>query len=221
MGGLLAAPILAHAEEPHTGTMDTERAPAAKGEKSAKPDEAKKHLSEIDVYLRDAENATRAMYQSSELTSGSLDTTIQKENLSNIERALTNAEKHIQHLKTLPEARVKDPSELDALSRNLADARAQLSPLKEAVRSADRTKIRDASAMMFTQLKRADDSFGQLADTQGLTRIDRIEPMERQPVRGGSMHEEKAPKTSTPSEGHEESPSNMPMGTPEQGGQRY
>jgi hypothetical protein len=229
-GGLLAVGVGARAQTHPSGagTMDepqpqrpmhmqgqTEQPMADPGAmKESKADEAKKHLGEVDVYLKDAENNVRILYQSSELSPGNLDSVIQKESLSNLDRSITAADKHVQHLKTLPEARVKDPNQLAMFDRSLGDVKTHLTALRTAVRSNDRAKIRDAAATTFTLLTHADDAFAKIADTEGFTRVERIQPLERQPVRGT----EPAPsKHGT----QKESPSTTPMGVPEQGGSRY
>jgi hypothetical protein len=224
-GGVLAVAVGARAQMNPSGAggMDEpqQRPMQMQGEqmndpgamKGSRADEPKKHLGEIDVYLKDAQNNVRILYQDAALAPGNLDAVIDKEGLSNLDRAITNAEKHVQHLKTVPEARLKDAKQLDAFERSLGDVRTQLTQLRNAVRANDRTKIRDAAATTFTTLQRADDAFGKIADTQGLTRVDRIQPSERQPVRGierkpkGGM--EKVP------------PVNPPTGAPEQGGPSY
>ncbi len=166
------------------GGVEKEKGGAMGGSAAAKPDESKKHLSEIDVYLRDALNNTKVLYSTTQFTPGKLDTTIEREDVGNIDRSISSALTHVSHLKSMPEARVPDTAKLDALQRDLTQARSVAAQLRTAVRSDARDQIATLSGQLYAKLKAADDDFGAIADRVNLVRVDRISIPERQPVGG-------------------------------------
>lgn len=174
-------------KEPAKGTSDEI------GAKGAKADEPKKHLGEIDVYLKDALNNTKVLYATTQLQPGKLDPTIQREDLGNIDRAITGAMTHVSHVKSMPEARVVDMAKIDSLQKNLTRARALVGQLRTAVRSDEKDQISSLTSQLYARLREADDDFGTVADKQDLTRVDRIMVPEKQPVGG---QEEGAPPPS-------------------------
>jgi hypothetical protein len=147
-------------------------------------DEPKKHLSEIDVYLRDAMDHTKVLYETTRLVPGSLDATIQKEALANIDQALAGALSHLGHVRSRPEARVPDPQRVTELQRTLAECRSLVGKARAAVRSDTPMLIQSLSSQLFARLRQADEGFGVIAERANLTRVDAIRVPEREPVRG-------------------------------------
>src|SRR5262249_9512527 len=125
--------------------------------KSAMADEPKKHLSEIDVYLRDAINNTKVMYNDSQMRPGKLDQVIEKENLTNIDKALSSALTHVQHIKSMPEAHVADMAKIDQLQHDLTQARGMVPEVRAAMK--DKDLFSSLSSQLYTKLKDADDTF--------------------------------------------------------------
>ncbi|HZS37307.1 MAG TPA: hypothetical protein VFF06_10785 [Polyangia bacterium] len=177
-GGLLL-PLSARAqgEQPPFGGAMTQTP-------QQRTDEAKKHLGEIDVYLRDAENNARQLYQMSALQSGYMDPLIVREDVANLDRALANADKHLSHVRTLPNARIGDPGRLDSLQRTLSQSRAQLQNLRTLPSDVDRGQLRDAATNLILALRRADRDFAVIATAVGLPRVDQVDVSEKHPVRG-------------------------------------
>jgi hypothetical protein len=165
------------------GQTGAEVAPGAKS-----TTEANKHLGEIDVYLKDAENNTKALYQTAQASPGRLDTTLEKEALNNIDKAISSALTHVQHVKSLPEAKVSDTQRLDRLQRDLERAKTIASQLRHQIAAGDRAAVSAQASSLFAQLRAADDGFGQIADEQNLVRLDRVTMPERQPVGGGEAN---------------------------------
>lgn len=180
------------------GTAVAQDAPAAPGAPREQPSmdthgkmgasdkaEPNKHLSEVDLYLKDAMNNTKALYQTTQLPTGKFDTAIQKESLGNIDKAITGALTHIGHVKSLPQARVSDMKDVASLQSDLNQAKTIVAQLRKNVSpSADKTMISSQTAQLYGVLKAADDDFGKIADQTNLTRIDRINVPEKQPVGG-------------------------------------
>jgi hypothetical protein len=166
---------------PAGGTMDT----GNKGE-TTQSDEPKKHLAEVDVYLRDALDNVKVIYNTTQLQPGKLDKTIIRESVGNIDKSLTGAITHLGHIKSLPEARVSDMAKVDALQTALNQAKQTSSLLKTATRvsTMDTAHVSQLATRLFGQLRAADDDFGAIADQQNLTRVDKLTVPERQPVRG-------------------------------------
>lgn len=149
--------------------------------------EPNKHLLEIDAYLTSAMDNTKLLYQSSQLPPGKLDAAIAKEDLGNVERAINSALTHTSHLKSLPEARIKDTAKLEQLRSDLTRARNLVGQLRTAVNAGDRAQVASLSSQLYAGLRSADETFGQIADQQHLVRLERITVPERQPV-GGAIH---------------------------------
>jgi hypothetical protein len=167
------------------------------GEKNV---ESNKHLTEIDIYLRDAMDNTKALYQSTQVTPGKLDQVIQKEDVTNVDKAVSSALTHVSHVKSLPSARVADTATLDQLQADLTHARTIAGQLRREVDAGNRDRISSLSSQLFAQLRAADESFGKIADETKLTRIGRVTVPEKQPV-GGSTDEGGARLPSEPSPG--------------------
>ncbi len=180
--GLCGALGTAGAQKGDTGDQPMGKSEKMGGGKST--DEPKKHLGEVDVYLRDAINNTKLLYGYSQLTPGKADSTIEKEGINNIDRALGNSLTHISHVKTLPEAKGMETSKIDTLQRDLMQARSMVGELRSAMK--DRAEFASMTAQLFTKLHDADDQFNAIADAQNLTRVDKINVPERQPVKGTS-----------------------------------
>ena len=151
---------------------------------SASVDEVKKHLSEIDLYVSQAENNARLLFQVSDLQPGNMDPVIIREDVQNIEQSLSQAERHLDHVRQLPNANIRNLPRLDQLQTDLAQARSQLSSVRGTLANADRAMLRDTSQRLFRTLRRADDDFSSIASQVGLVRVEQIPVTERQPVRG-------------------------------------
>ncbi len=185
-GASLVGPATAIAQQGGMGAnkMDEKQMGAEKSAAGAKPDESKKHVSEIDLYLRDAMNNTKVLYTTTQLTPGKLDATIEREDLGNIDRAISSALTHVSHVKSMPEARVSDTAKVDSLQKNLTQARNLLGQIRTAVKSDSRDQVASLSSQLYARLKDADDDLSSIADKINLTRVDRITIPERQPVGG-------------------------------------
>jgi hypothetical protein len=155
---------------------------AAKG---ARPDEPKKHLAEVDAYLRDAIDNTKVLYQTTQMQPGKLDTTIQRESLNNVDKALTGMMAHVGHMKSLPEARVADMAKLDDFQRDITQARGIVGQLRAAAAKPEaREQTVSLTEQLYTVLHDADNDFNAIAEKQEFTRLDRVTVPEKQPVGG-------------------------------------
>jgi hypothetical protein len=180
--------------------------------KSGMADEPKKHLSEVDLYLRDAINNTKVMYNDTQMRPGKLDSVIEKENLTNLDKSLSSALTHVQHIKSMPEAHVADMGKIDQLSHDLTQARGMIPELRAAMHEKD--LFASLSSQLYTKLKDADDTFNAICDKQGLTRVDKLSVPEKQPVKGVGEEPMAPPKSgeepmAPPSKG--EMPRHHPM----------
>lgn len=146
-------------------------------------DEPKKYLSVVDLYLENAMNNVKVLYESTQMKPGRADDVIQREAIGNIDRALGQALNHFQRVKSMPGA-ITNMDKADDFQRNLYQARAVVPQLRSAVKSDTHTQIQLLSSQLFTSLKNANDAFGDIADKQKFTRIKDIDVPERQPVRG-------------------------------------
>jgi hypothetical protein len=143
----------------------------------------KKHLGEVDLYVKDALNNARLLYQASDQSqSGTIDPMITREQVANIDRSLANADKHLQQLRSMP-SRSFNLSKIEMLSRDLSQARTQLGTIRGGVNN-DTSRLHDTSMQLAQTLQRADDDFGQIASSIGLVRVDQIHVTVKQPVRG-------------------------------------
>lgn len=149
-------------------------------------DEPKKHLSEIDVYLQNAINNVKVLYETTQLRPGSLDVTIAKEGVGNTDKAISGALMHIAHIKALPEAKAQDMNKLNQLQRSFTEARSTLYKLRSAARSDSRPQIQSFASQLYAQLRLAEDSFSSIAREQRVVRVDQISVPERVPVGGSS-----------------------------------
>jgi len=148
--------------------------------------EPQKHLAEVDLYLKDAMNNSKVLWQTSQLQPGHLDSVIAKEGVANIDKDITSALTHISHVKSLPEAQISDTRSLSQLQSDLGKAKTLVGQLRGVVGGGDRSRISSLSSQLFGQLRSADDSFGRIAGEVNLTRVDRITVPEKQPVSGSS-----------------------------------
>jgi hypothetical protein len=175
-------------------------------------DEPKKHLSEVDLYLRDAINNAKVLYETTQMQPGKLDATIQREDLSNIEKALSGAQTHLQHVKSMPEAKVQDADKVSDQQRRITEAKSMVVRLRTAVRSDNKSQIQTMTSQLYASLKSADDTFGQIAEKQNLTRVDKIDVPEKQPVGGRTDENTPSPSPSQqPGGGENIPPSRQPM----------
>ncbi|HEX2570409.1 MAG TPA: hypothetical protein VH877_12700 [Polyangia bacterium] len=146
-------------------------------------DEPKKYLSAVDLYLENAMNDVKVIYESTQMKAGRADEVIQREAIGDIDRALGQALNHFQRVKAMPGA-ITNLDKADDFQRNLYQARSVVPQLRSAVKSDSRSQIQLLSSQLFTSLKNAGDAFGDIADKQKFTRIKDIDVPERQPVRG-------------------------------------
>lgn len=156
----------------------------------AASDEPKKHLAEIDGYIADARDHVRVLYSTTELPAGRSDAPILKEEVANLERAITNADRHLTILRGMEEVKISDMGKIAELGRNLGEARGQLTSLKSAAKLEDRVQLRMGSAQIWATLKKADSTFDALASMTDYRRLNKVEPSEKQPVRGIDFEEE-------------------------------
>ncbi len=177
----------AFAENPPMGGDTGDQHQMMKMQGGSKADEPKKHLGEIDIYLRDAINNTKVLYNVTQMQPGKLDATIQKEGINNLDKAITGALTHVQHIKTLPEAKVQDTAKLDALQTDLNQVKQMVPQLRSSMK--DRDMFASLTSQVFTRLKDADDNFSTIADKQNLTRVEKLSVPEKQPVKGGGEME--------------------------------
>ncbi len=178
--------------------------------------EAKKHLAEVDLYLRNAINNTKLLYQTAQLQPGKLDTTIQKEDLGNVEKSLGSALTHVSHLQTLASARIAQPAQLDLLKSDLTRARTMATRLRGQLGTADRAEVGNLSSQLYTQLRAADDAFAQIAQSENLVRLDGINVPEREPV-GGSVNDQGLQQLEQPGGSELNPPSESPLNGPSGG----
>jgi hypothetical protein len=212
-GGMLVG-VGARAQGPgpqggQKGTSETKAQKPTMGTAGTKADEPKKHLGEMDVYLKDAINNVKVVYETTQLEPGKLDATIEREGLTNIDKAISGAMTHVSHIKSMPEAHVIDMASLDLVQKDLTQAKSMLTQLRTAVKNDNREQVAMLSSQLYARLKDADDAFSTLADKQNFTRVDKIMVPERQPVGGQEqpggekmpekpMPEKQAPEKSQP-----------------------
>jgi hypothetical protein len=179
--GIAPAALAQDAPPPMGGRME----PGTRGATS-QSDEPKKHLSEVDIYLRDALDNVKVVYNTTQLQPGTLDKTIIKESVGNIDKALTGAITHLGHIKALPEAHVADMAKVDALQKTLDEAKQTDAQLKAAARATtiDNARVSQLASRLYGQLKTADEDFSAIAEQQNMTRVEKMTMPERQPVRG-------------------------------------
>jgi hypothetical protein len=187
--------------------------------------EPAKHLLEVDAYLKDAMQNTKLLYQSTQVKPGKLDATIQREDIGNVEKALSSALTHISHVKSLPEAKISDTERLNQLQRDVTRAKTLAGQVRKNIGTSDRAQLSTLSSQLYAQLRAADDTFGNIADEMRITRVDRISVPERQPVGGGrsSPSDINMPGgTMEPPKGNQPSKSNQPSRGPQApGGTNY
>lgn len=158
--------------------------------------EPKKHLAEVEVYLRDAIANTKVIYQLTQWPAGRMDKTFIRDGATNIDRAIGAALSHVNHVKTLPEARVSDTEDVTSLQTSLTQARALAVQLRKVAQGGssnapiDRPQFASLASQIYTHLTSADADFDKIAKAADAPRIDRINVSERQPVRGGGEQEE-------------------------------
>ena len=152
-------------------------------------DEPKKYLSAVDLYLENAMNNVKVLYESTQMKPGRADQVIQGEAIGNIDRALGQALNHFQRVKAMPGS-ITNMDKADDFQRNLYQARSVVPQLRSAVKSDSRSQIQTLSSQLFTSLKNANDAFGDIADKQKFTRIKDIDVPERQPVRGQDLDQD-------------------------------
>jgi hypothetical protein len=146
---------------------------------------ARKELGEVDLYLKDALNNARLLFQITDRSQGPLSGAHAREQVVNIDRALANIDKHVAQLRSQP--RAFDATKIDLVSRDLDQARSQLATLKSLIQTR-RQNIHEAAAELARTLERADDDFGQLASSGGIGRVDQIRVTTvKQPVRGSDL----------------------------------
>jgi hypothetical protein len=178
----LALPQVARADRPGDQSFGGTPASASVGARSNR-DEARKHFNEVDLYLKDAENNARVLSRLS-VQPGPMDQGIVREDIANLDRALSNADRHLSHLRALPSGTIGDQTRLDKLQRDLGQARAQLSALRSSTVTPDRTQLNDAAGKVTRILERADESFATIASSLGFERVDQMPLDQRHPVRG-------------------------------------
>lgn len=152
-------------------------------------DEPKKYLSVVDLYLENAMNNVKVLYESTQMKPGRADDVIQREAIGNIDRALGQALNHFQQVKSMSGV-ITNMDKADDFQRNLYQARAVVPQLRSAVKSDTRAQIQTLSSQLFTSLKNAGDAFDDIADKQKFTRIKDIDVPERQPVRGEDLDQD-------------------------------
>ncbi len=162
---------------------------------SSKWDETKKHLTEVDAYIQDALNNAKVLYSMSQIPMGKMDQTIQRENINNLEKAISSALIHVGHFKSSADPKMVEMDKVDDLHRFLTDSRNVLPQLRSAMKSSDRQQLGSVTSQLFAKLKEADERYGNIAEKQNVARLDKISVPEKQPVRGT---EELKPKQMQP-----------------------
>lgn len=146
--------------------------------------EGQKHLAEVELYLTDAMNGSKVLYQTSQMPSGKLDTSIAREDLGNVQRSIDSALNHVNHLKTLPEAKLSNTRDLDAVATNLKAAEKTAGKLRGVNITTNRGQFASLSSQLYGSLQQADQSFDHLAQSQRFTRLDQVQVPVQQPVGG-------------------------------------
>jgi len=145
-----------------------------------------KHLTEVDVYLKDASNNTRLLFLTSDTSrGGTFDRTLGQEQIANIDRSLAQADRHLAQLRSMPPRPAIDLSKVDSLSRQLLQARSLMSNLRQGT---DVSRIHDTSFQLSRTLGRADADLAVIAETAGVARVDQIPITEKQPVSGRGIN---------------------------------
>ncbi len=179
---LVLPSVAARAEQPSDQSFGAQPPGGAVMGRSQR-DEARKHLNEVDLYLKDAENNARVLSRLGAEV-GPIDQGLVREDLANLDRALSNADRHLSQLRALPSGRMGDQARLDQLQRDLGRARAQLAGLRSTTMTPERGQLQDAAGGIAQVLDRADQRFGAIAGAFGVERVDQIPVNERHPVRG-------------------------------------
>jgi hypothetical protein len=219
MGALVLGPTVAHAQTaPPSGRTDVTQPPqnqqkAGATEQAPRATQASKYLLATELYLRNASNNAKAIYQAAQAPEGKMDAELFRDDARNIASSLRMAEQQVMHTQALPASEVPTTvnARFDALKSRLRRARDDEKALEAALTKQDRQTIQKTAGAVYGSVQAALDTYGDIASAMNVQRLDSITVPEKQPVGGGSAE--------TPA-GTDDSSSTAPPSSPEQGGRQ-